>query len=146
MLSHPRTVERRRRRLYVRVKYKVEVRFLHVPGGQAAHSLGREIHTSRGGLAVGWTEDLSAGGLRLKTPIPLAKGDYLSIHRFPPADGEEILARVARVLKDEAGEPVCYGLEFVGMCAALRSLITRRVYQQQRESLRSMAPPRSETS
>ncbi|MEM7261316.1 MAG: PilZ domain-containing protein [Planctomycetota bacterium] len=129
----PHAVERQQKRIYVRVPYGAEIRYLHVPLRSASEMLGSE--TNAGGLFDGVCEDLSAGGFRLITQADLQPGDYLSIPDFEPANNEEIMARVVAELESLDDGRRRFGLQYTGIPMPMRDAINRLVFAVQRRTI-----------
>ncbi|MCA8961411.1 MAG: PilZ domain-containing protein [Planctomycetes bacterium] len=141
----PHSVERQQKRIYVRVPYSEQLRFLHVPLESASEALGREPRS--GGVFDGECDDLSAGGFRLVTDVDLRPGDYVSVPDFQAAGGEEIMARVINELSPREDGRRRFGLQYTGLPVAERDKISRLVFQLQREAIvarrRGAEPPTS---
>lgn len=134
VMRHPDAMERKQRRLYVRVGVSDSVRFLHIPAGEVPRRMGLSVDGA-GGLCEGLIEDLSAGGFRLRCHAPLSERDYVSIAAFEPIGGEEILARVVNDLGCDENGVHCYGLQYAGLPASARERITQQVFKLQRRAL-----------
>lgn len=133
VLSQPESVERQQKRIYVRVPAEDTIRFVHLPLAEVGALLGYENRV--GGLYDGVLEDLSAGGFRLTTDQELRPGDYLVIPDFPPADGAEVMVRVVTELPPgDDGRPR-YGVQYIGVSAVTRDLVSRAVFARQRASI-----------
>lgn len=133
VLSQPESVERQQKRIYVRVPAADDIRFVHLPLAEVGALLGHENRV--GGLYDGALEDLSAGGFRLTTDQGLKPGDYLVIPDFPPAAGAEVMVRVVTELPvGEDGRPR-YGVQYIGVSAVTRDLVSRAVFARQRASI-----------
>ncbi|MEE8141701.1 MAG: PilZ domain-containing protein [Planctomycetota bacterium] len=137
ILSHPSALERQQKRLFVRVPYRKQLKLIRIPYSEATHRVGKEAENPTGALCEAWSEDLSAGGFRISIEHELELGDYLAVHNFPLADGEEILARVVVGLPRDGESLYRYGVQYVGLSVALRDHISRKVFQLQRESIKS---------
>lgn len=135
----PRELDREQKRLHLRVPVDCDAVFLHIPGSRAREWLSGDSFSSP--LLRGTLLDISAGGLRVRTRVPLASGDYVSFSNLPIIDAGEVLCRVVACRDhDEDGEPCC-GLRFVGMPAALRESIAQKVFRAHRESLSLAGEP-----
>lgn len=141
VLTHPESIERQQKRIYVRVPIESEIRFLHLPLADVGALLGNESRA--GGLYSGVLEDLSAGGFRVTTAQSLRSGDYLVIPEFAPAGNVEVMVRVVSELPapsgTQDGSAVVsgrrFGVQYIGVSAVDRDSISRTVFTKQRESI-----------
>lgn len=126
------------RRVYIRVACREGFRFLHIRESDSKEWLaGHRAQGPQEFLYEGMAEDLSAGGFRMVTNAPLAEGDYISITHFRPAGSAEILGRVSVQLGSYGSDFARYGVQFMGLEASARDLLTREVFRMQRELLRA---------
>ncbi len=129
----PDAIERQQKRIYVRVPYAEQIRYLHIPLSSASELFGSE--TRSGGVFDGVCLDLSAGGFRLRTDVELHPGDYLSIPHFQAANDEEVMARVVGTLEVGEDGQGHYGVQFTGIPANMRDTISKLVFQLQRRMI-----------
>ncbi len=95
--------------------------------------LGCALTSHRAGPRRETVLDLSARGARVRTDLPLTRGERVLVELAPPTLGRrvETLAKVAHVVP--AGRAHDVGLEFVGLDARVAEDLTR--------SLRGVPPP-----
>lgn len=105
------------RRAHPRVPFEAEVRFRTV----------EQLYTL-------YTEDVSAGGMLLRTELPLELGSTIDVQLVHP-DTEEVFALRAavrrRVLEDDRLRG--YGVQFVGLDAARRAALFSWILELDRE-------------
>jgi c-di-GMP-binding flagellar brake protein YcgR len=127
VLGHPRTVARVQKRGFVRVTVGEEIAFSRMPELASPGPRMPEIAGNRGaGLAV----SLSGGGLRLRTEVPLERGEllHLELPFLPEAVVRELaFARVVR--SDGTGG---FGLRFEGISPRLQAAIIQYVRFRER--------------
>jgi len=127
LLAEPEEIERIQRRRFVRLQINLPVRYCLL-NEQRGHDAEPEVREAA-------CEDISAGGLLLVCPQGLTKGAELDLEvELEPDVPLWLVGRVVRVVEHPGPErPGRYGVEFIGVTAADRDLITRFIFRKQRE-------------
>ncbi|MDF2630751.1 MAG: hypothetical protein K0R39_4582 [Symbiobacteriaceae bacterium] len=122
----PRQIESIQRRKFSRVSFTAPVAFSPAAGSP-------ESDNSQGG--VGTAIDLSAGGLRMTTNIPVRYGQVLSINFHTP-DGTTYRAVMCKVVRVQAVDHrYQVGLRFVELNDAVENQIVQSVFRMQLRNL-----------
>lgn len=122
----PRQIESVQRRKFSRVSFTAPVAFS--PASETPNS-----DSSPGG--VGTAVDLSAGGMRMTTNMPVRYGQTLSVNFHAP-DGTSYRAVMCKVVRVQAVEHrYSVGLRFVDLDDAVENQIVQSVFRMQLRNL-----------
>lgn len=125
VLRVPRNVQVLRRRAWFRVSMAIPVKYAVMRSARAKVSA-TTVHDAL-------TQDVSGGGVRFETPLPLDAGDGVEVRLTPPGQAPLLLhCRVARTFPGSAGT-VSVGLEYVGIDESDRNRIVAMLVEAQRK-------------
>jgi len=114
------------RRQHVRLNERVTVYYKRHPNDE-----------KNGDWRTGWTQDISAGGLRLETSDDdMTVGDILEIELSLPGEGTVMpVGRVARIseIGSRGSSLLSIGVQFIGILPSEVSLISRYIFRRQAE-------------